>query len=149
MIKDGAKMINAVTNSKVPHITINLGGVVRCRQLRHVRPCPTTRGCSFTWPNSKTAIMGPRATRGRACPSSPARPPSPPAARSTRRPTPSSERKLEEQIEAESLALYMSGQCYDDGVIDPRDTRDVLGMALSHVPQQRSDRDPRVRVFRM
>jgi acetyl-CoA carboxylase carboxyltransferase component len=29
------------------------------------------------------------------------------------------------------LALYMSGQGYDDGIIDPRDTRSVLGMALS------------------
>ena len=38
IIKDGAKMINAVTNSDVPHLTVNIGGVVRRRQLRHVRP---------------------------------------------------------------------------------------------------------------
>jgi acetyl-CoA carboxylase carboxyltransferase component len=39
--------------------------------------------------------------------------------------------ELEERVEAESLALYMSGQGYDDGIIDPRDTRSVLGLALS------------------
>jgi acyl-CoA carboxylase subunit beta len=38
---------------------------------------------------------------------------------------------LEDRIEAESLALYMTGQVYDDGIIDPRDTRTILGLALS------------------
>jgi acetyl-CoA carboxylase carboxyltransferase component len=38
---------------------------------------------------------------------------------------------VEEQIESESLALPMSGRQYDDGIIDPRDTRTVLGIALS------------------
>ncbi len=35
---------------------------------------------------------------------------------------------VEAQIEAESLALFLSGLLYDDGVIDPRDTRTVLGI---------------------
>jgi acetyl-CoA carboxylase carboxyltransferase component len=38
---------------------------------------------------------------------------------------------VEEQIEAESQAFFLSGRIYDDGVIDPRDTRSVLGMCLS------------------
>jgi acetyl-CoA carboxylase carboxyltransferase component len=38
---------------------------------------------------------------------------------------------VENQIESESLALPMSGRLYDDGIIDPRDTRTVLGIALS------------------
>ena len=38
IIKDGAKMINAVTNSAVPHLTDHHGVLVRRRQLRHVRP---------------------------------------------------------------------------------------------------------------
>jgi acetyl-CoA carboxylase carboxyltransferase component len=37
---------------------------------------------------------------------------------------------VEEQIEAESQAFFLSGRIYDDGVIDPRDTRSVLGMCL-------------------
>ena len=36
---------------------------------------------------------------------------------------------VEEQIERESLALFATGKVYDDGIIDPRDTRTVLGMA--------------------
>jgi acetyl-CoA carboxylase carboxyltransferase component len=40
---------------------------------------------------------------------------------------------LEEQVEKESTALFATGQLWDDGIIDPRDTRTVLGLALSAV----------------
>lgn len=40
---------------------------------------------------------------------------------------------IEEQIEKESLAYFTSGMLYDDGVIDPRDTRTVLGICLSAI----------------
>ena len=40
---------------------------------------------------------------------------------------------VEEQVEAESLPFFLSGRLYDDGVIDPRDTRTVLGLCLSAV----------------
>jgi acetyl-CoA carboxylase carboxyltransferase component len=40
---------------------------------------------------------------------------------------------IEDQIEKESLAMFMSGKVYDDGIIDPRDTRTVLGMCLSTI----------------
>jgi acetyl-CoA carboxylase carboxyltransferase component len=40
---------------------------------------------------------------------------------------------VEQQIEQESAALYLSGRLYDDGVIDPRDTRTILGTALSSI----------------
>jgi acetyl-CoA carboxylase carboxyltransferase component len=40
---------------------------------------------------------------------------------------------VEAQIEAESSALYATGHVWDDGVIDPRHTRTVLGLALSAV----------------
>ena len=40
---------------------------------------------------------------------------------------------VEQQIETESHAFFMTGKGYDDGIIDPRDTRTVLGMALSAV----------------
>jgi acetyl-CoA carboxylase carboxyltransferase component len=42
-------------------------------------------------------------------------------------------RKIEEQIDRESNALYATGHLWDDGIIDPRDTRTVLGIALSVV----------------
>jgi acetyl-CoA carboxylase carboxyltransferase component len=40
-------------------------------------------------------------------------------------------RATEEKVEAESLALYLSARLHDDGIIDPRDTRDILGICLS------------------
>ncbi|MGA9714522.1 MAG: carboxyl transferase domain-containing protein, partial [Aeromicrobium sp.] len=40
---------------------------------------------------------------------------------------------IEEQIEKESLAYFTSGMLYDDGVIDPRDTRTILGICLSAI----------------
>ncbi len=40
---------------------------------------------------------------------------------------------VEGQIEAESLPMFLSGRLYDDGVIDPRDTRTVLGICLSAI----------------
>jgi acetyl-CoA carboxylase carboxyltransferase component len=38
---------------------------------------------------------------------------------------------VETQIEAESLPLFLTARLYDDGIIDPRDTRTVLGLCLS------------------
>ena len=40
---------------------------------------------------------------------------------------------VEQQIESESLPMFLSGRLYDDGVIDPRDTRTVLGLCLSAI----------------
>jgi acetyl-CoA carboxylase carboxyltransferase component len=40
---------------------------------------------------------------------------------------------VEGQIEAESLPMFLSGRLYDDGIIDPRDTRTVLGLCLSAI----------------
>jgi len=40
---------------------------------------------------------------------------------------------VEGQIEAESMPMFLSGMVYDDGIIDPRDTRTVLGLCLSVV----------------
>jgi acetyl-CoA carboxylase carboxyltransferase component len=40
---------------------------------------------------------------------------------------------VEQQISAEAMPMVLSGMVYDDGIIDPRDTRDVLGIALSAI----------------
>jgi acyl-CoA carboxylase subunit beta len=55
---------------------------------------------------------------------------------------------VEQKIDSESAALYLSGRLYDDGVIDPRDTRTVLGLCLSLVGSGAS-RAPGYGVFRM
>jgi acetyl-CoA carboxylase carboxyltransferase component len=40
---------------------------------------------------------------------------------------------VEGQIEAESMPMFLSGMLYDDGIIDPRDTRTALGLSLSAI----------------
>jgi acetyl-CoA carboxylase carboxyltransferase component len=131
IIKDGAKMINAVTNSTVPHITINMGASYGAGNYGMSGRSYAPRFL-FTWPNAKTAIMGPEQLAGvmsivaRQSAASAGRPFDEEADAKSRR-------ELEEQVEAESLAMFMSGRIYDDGVIDPRDTRTVLGITLSAV----------------
>ncbi len=129
MIKDGAKMINAVTNSSVPHLTINMAASYGAGNYGMSGRAYDPR-LLFSWPGSKTAVMGPEQLAGvmsivaRQAAAAAGRPfdEEADAARN---------RALAERVEAESLALYMSGQGYDDGIIDPRDTRAVLGIALS------------------
>ena len=129
MIKDGAKMINAVANSSVPHITLlmgssygagNYGMSGRAFEPRFV----------FAWPNARTSVMGPQQLAGVL--SIVARSSAAAAGRDFDEAADAVRRAaVEEQIERESNAFYMSGQLFDDGIIDPRDTRTVLGIALS------------------
>jgi acetyl-CoA carboxylase carboxyltransferase component len=56
---------------------------------------------------------------------------------------------VEEQIERESAALFATGRLWDDGIVDPRDTRTVLGIALSAVHSARVEGTSRFGVFRM
>ena len=56
---------------------------------------------------------------------------------------------VEDQIEQESLAPFVSGRLFDDGIIDPRDTRTVLGIALSAVHSDTVAGAERFGVFRM
>jgi acyl-CoA carboxylase subunit beta len=129
MIKDGSKLINAVTNSSVPHITINLAASYGAGNYGMSGRSYSPR-LLFTWPASKTAIMGPEQLAG--VMSIVARQAAAAAGRDFDEEADADRRvALENRVEAESLALYMSGQCYDDGIIDPRDTRSVLGIALS------------------
>jgi acetyl-CoA carboxylase carboxyltransferase component len=131
MVKDGSKMINAVSNSKVPHLTVNMaasygaGNYGMCGRAYGPR-------FLFTWPNAKTAVMGPQQLAGvlsivaRQSAASMGKPFDEEADAAMRA-------AVEDQIERESLALFMTGRVYDDGIIDPRDTRTVLGICLSAV----------------
>ena len=56
---------------------------------------------------------------------------------------------VENQIEEQSLAPFLSGMLYDDGIIDPRDTRTVLGIALSAVHNAPVEGTDRFGVFRL
>jgi acetyl-CoA carboxylase carboxyltransferase component len=56
---------------------------------------------------------------------------------------------VEASVEEQSLPYFLSGMLYDDGVIDPRDTRTVLGICLSVIDNQAYSGADRFGVFRM
>jgi acetyl-CoA carboxylase carboxyltransferase component len=129
IIKDGAKMINAVSNSTVPHVTVIFGASYGAGGYGMAGRAYDPR-LLFTWPASKTAVMGPEQLAGvmailaRQSAEAGGRPFDETADQAMRQ-------AVEGQIEAESRALFNTGLLYDDGIVDPRDTRTVLGIALS------------------
>jgi len=129
IIKHGAMMINAVSNSTVPHITLQIGGSYGAGNYGMCGYAYNPRFV-FLWPNSKTAVMGPQQLAG--VMSIVRRAAAQAAGRLVDEKQEAVMRKeVEDQIERESLATFTSGQVFDDGIIDPRDTRTVLGIALS------------------
>ncbi|HEX2786214.1 MAG TPA: carboxyl transferase domain-containing protein [Ilumatobacteraceae bacterium] len=147
IIKDGAKMINAVTNSRVPHLTIHMaasygaGNYGMCGRAFGPR-------FLFAWPNARTAVMGPQQLAG--VMSIVAKQSAASMGRAFDEDADEALRKqVEEQIERESLALFMTGRVYDDGIIDPRDTRTVLAMCLSVIDNQPIEGTRGYGVYRM
>jgi acetyl-CoA carboxylase carboxyltransferase component len=131
IIKDGAKMINAVTNSRVPHLTVIIGASYGAGNYGM---CGRAYGPRFlfAWPNARIAVMGPQQLAGvmsivaRQSAESSGQPFDDEADRVQRA-------AVEEQIERESFSFFNTGKLYDDGIIDPRDTRTVLGLSLSAI----------------
>jgi acetyl-CoA carboxylase carboxyltransferase component len=131
IIKHGAMMVNAVSNSAVPALTLQIGGSYGAGNYGM---CGRAYGPRFlfAWPNAKTSVMGPEQLAGTL--SIVARQAAAAAGRPFDEEADAQRRAaVEEQIERESLAPFVSGRLYDDGLIDPRDSRTALGMALSAV----------------
>jgi len=147
IIKDGAKMINAVTNSTVPHITVNMAASFGAGNYGMSGRAYDPRFL-FSWPNMRQAVMGAAQLAGVLSIVGKAS-----AERSGREFDVEADerqrRAIEEQIEAESQAFFMSGKIYDDGIIDPRQTRDALGIALSATHSAPVAGRPGYGVFRM
>ncbi|HLJ08906.1 MAG TPA: carboxyl transferase domain-containing protein [Acidimicrobiia bacterium] len=131
ILKDGAKMINAVTNSEVPHLTITMASSFGAGNYGMSGRSFDPR-FAFAWPGAKLAVMGAAQLAGvlsivgRASANAAGRPFDEEADRARTA-------AIEAQIEAESHAFFVTARLYDDGVIDPRDTRTVLGLTLSAV----------------
>jgi acetyl-CoA carboxylase carboxyltransferase component len=129
IIKKGSQMINAVTNSTVPHLTVVLGASYGAGTYAMSGRAFGNR-FTWLWPTAKVAVMGPKqiagvmsiVRRGQ-------------AARKGEEFNEEEDAQLVAMVEAiqeeGSLALRATGAITDDGIIDPRDTRDVLGMCLS------------------
>src|SRR6185503_5825298 len=134
IIKDGAKMINAVTNSTVPHLTVNMASSFGAGNYGMSGRAYDPR-LMFAWPGAKLAVMGAAQLAGvlsivgRASAAAQDRPFDEDADRTRTA-------AVEAQIETESDAFAVTARLYDDGIVDPRDTRTVLGIALSAVHSQ-------------
>lgn len=147
MIKHGSMMINAVSNSTVPHISILLGASYGAG---HYGMCGRAFDPRFlfAWPSSKSAVMGGAQLAGvisivgRAAAEARGQVFDVEADAGLRA-------MIENQIEAESLPMFLSGRLYDDGVIDPRDTRTVVGMCLSAIASAPIEGTANFGVFRM
>jgi acetyl-CoA carboxylase carboxyltransferase component len=147
IIKDGAKMVNAVANSEVPHIALmagvsygagNYGMSGRSFDPRFV----------FGYPNHKVAVMGPKQLAGvmsiiaRASAEASGTPFDEEADAKRRS-------EIEAQIEHEEQSYFSTALVRDDGLIDPRDTRHVIGIALSAIHSGPVKGTDRFGVFRM
>ena len=147
IIKDGAKMINAVTNSTVPHITINIGASFGAGNYGMSGRAYDPR-FMFAWPNAKLAVMGAQQLAGVL--SIVGRQAAEASGRAFDEEADEKRRHaIEQQIESESHAFFVTARLYDDGVIDPRDTRTVLGIALSAAHSQAVEGRRGYGVFRM
>ena len=131
IIKKGSQMVNAVSNSTVPHITFVVGASYGAGTYAMSGRAFNNRFI-FTWPTAKIAVMGPKQFAGVMSLVRRAK-----AKRKGEKFDEKLDKQLVELIEAaaekESLALSASSMVTDDGIIDPRDTRNVLGFCLSVV----------------
>ncbi|MFJ8816600.1 acyl-CoA carboxylase subunit beta [Amycolatopsis thermoflava] len=147
IIKDGAKMINAVANSSVPHITLNIGASFGAGNYGMSGRAYDPR-FMFAWVNAKLAVMGAQQLAGVL--SIVGRNAAEAAGKEFDVEADERRRKaIEQQIERESHSFFITSRLYDDGVIDPRDTRTVLGIALSAAHSQIVEGRRGFGVFRM
>jgi acetyl-CoA carboxylase carboxyltransferase component len=129
IIKHGAKLINAVSNSTVPAVTImtgasyGAGNYAMCGRAYEPR-------FLFTWPNHRIAVMGGKQLAG--------------VMEIIRRQAAQKKGEevneeglqmvramIEQQIDKESSPYFATARIWDDGIIDPRDTRAVVAISLS------------------
>jgi acyl-CoA carboxylase subunit beta len=147
IIKHGAMMINAVSNSTVPHLSVIMGASYGAGNYGMNGRAYDPRFL-FTWPSAKSAVMGPAQLAGvlsivaRAAAEAKGKEYDEDGDRGMRG-------FVEASVEEQSLPFFLSGMLYDDGVIDPRDTRTVLGICLSVIDNQAYSGTDRFGVFRM
>jgi len=129
IIKAGAKMINAVSNSTVPSVTIMMGASYGAGNYamsgRAYKP-----NFLFTWPNHRIAVMGGKQLAGvldiikREAADKKGETIDEQQLEMTKQ-------MIEAQIESEADPFFSTARVWDDGVIDPRDTRNVIAICLS------------------
>jgi acetyl-CoA carboxylase carboxyltransferase component len=147
MIKKGSQMINAVTNSMVPHLTVIVGASYGAGTYAMSGRAFNNR-FTFIWPSAKIAVMGGKQIAGVMSIVRRNQ-----AARKGEPFDEEADAQLRAAVEAGqekgSLALEATGAISDDGIVDPRDTRTVLGICLSVVRNKAIDGAEGYGVFRL
>ncbi|HMI82080.1 MAG TPA: carboxyl transferase domain-containing protein [Solirubrobacterales bacterium] len=129
--KDGAKMVAAVSTARVPKLTVIVGGSFGAGNYGMCGRAYSPRFL-FMWPNARISVMGGEMA----------------AAVMNEVGQPETAAQLHDQYEHQGRPLYSTARLWDDGVIDPRDTRQVLAQALdacANAPLA----DPAAPVYRM
>ncbi len=149
IVKHGSKLVNAVATSNVPHLTLIVGGSYGAGNYGMCGRAYDPRFL-FTWPNSRIAVMGGDQAAGvmsmlaeeqaRSRGQEPDQAVIENRAQATRA-----------MFEKESSAFYATARLWDDGILDPRDTRQALILALQTVAQSgfALEKAPHYGVFRM
>jgi 3-methylcrotonyl-CoA carboxylase beta subunit len=112
--KNGAKLVTAVATARVPKLTVIVGGSFGAGNYGMCGRAFSPR-LLWMWPGARISVMGGEQA----------------AAVMTEVGSPETGAALLEQYERQGQPYYATARLWDDGVIDPRETRDVLGLALS------------------
>jgi 3-methylcrotonyl-CoA carboxylase beta subunit len=140
--KDGAKMVMAVANAQVPKLTLIVGGSYGAGNYGMCGRAYSPRFL-FTWPNSRISVMGGEqaasvlATVHRD------------AAKWTPEEAEAFKQPIRDDYEAQGSPWHATARLWDDGIIDPAQTRDVLGLALAACINAPIPEASRFGVFRM
>jgi geranyl-CoA carboxylase beta subunit len=129
IVKHGSKMIQAVANARVPKLTLHIGGSFGAGNYGMCGRAYDPRFI-FAWPNNRIAVMGPEqaaAVLAIVTEDKLKRDGKPVDAKKLA----AMKAAVARRIEAESTALFATARLWDDGLIDPRDSRRVLALCLS------------------
>jgi 3-methylcrotonyl-CoA carboxylase beta subunit len=116
--KDGAKMVTAVSCARVPKLTVIVGGSYGAGNYGMCGRAYSPRFL-FMWPNARISVMGGEQA----------------AMVMTEVGQPETGAELRDRYEHQGRPVYSTARVWDDGVIDPRATRDVLSNALAATSQ--------------
>jgi geranyl-CoA carboxylase beta subunit len=129
IVKHGSKMIQAVTNATVPKLTLHIGASFGAGNYGMCGHAYNPRFI-FAWPNNQISVMGgEQAAKTMAIVAEAS------ARRKGEEPNlpmlEAMQKKVIDQYRAEGQAFYATARLWDDGLIDPRDSRRVLAFCLS------------------
>jgi len=140
--KHGAKLVTAVATASVPKITVLIGGSFGAGNYGMSGRAYSPRFL-FTWPNSRISVMGgEQAASVLATVHRDADTWTPEEAEAFKQP-------IREDYEAQGNPWHATSRLWDDGIIDPAQTRDVLGLAFAATLNAPIPERPQFGVFRM